>query len=185
MKDEILEELEEKLKKTLVSFKKDLSRVRTGFASPSLFEDIKVNYYHQMMPVNQVATINVVDQRTITIQPWDGSLLPEIEKAIQKSDLGVNPVSDGKMLRIVFPKLTEERRRDLLKLVGKMLENARVSMRNLRRESVEKLRSLEKAKQISKDDLFRREGEVQKLLDRYIELCEKAHKEKEKEILTL
>jgi len=184
MKDEILEELEERLKKTLLAFKKDLSKVRTGLASPSLFEDVKVNYYNQMMPVNQVASINVVDPRTITIQPWDASLVPEIEKAIQKSDLGVNPISDGRMLRIVFPKLTEERRKELLRLTGKMLENAKVAMRNIRRESVERLRELEKAKQISKDDLFRREGEVQKLLDRYIDLCEKAHKEKEKEILT-
>lgn len=185
MKDEMLSEFEEKLNKTLSAFKKDLSKVRTGLASPSLFEDLKVTYYNQLMPINQVASINTLDQRTVSIQPWDQSLIPEIEKAIHKSELGVTPISDGKVIKVVFPKLTEERRRELLKLIGKMLENTKVAMRNLRRETIEKLKKMEKEKQISKDDLFRKETEVQKILDKYIELSDKAFSEKEKEILTL
>jgi ribosome recycling factor len=183
MDNEIIEELEEKLKKSLSSLKKDLSKLRTGVASVSLLEDIKVVYYNQPTPLNQVATIGVLDSRTITIQPWDSSVVNEIEKAIQKSDLGVNPSSDGKIIRLAFPKLTEERRRELTKLGGKMLENTKVAMRNVRREINEKLKKMEKDKLLSKDDAFRQQEDVQKLTDKYIETTDKAYLEKEREIL--
>lgn len=183
MKDELLEELEAKLKKSLEALKKDLSRLRTGVASLSLLDDVRVMYYNQPTPINQIASLTVPDSRTILIQPWDTSVTGEIEKAIQKSDLGVNPISDGKTIRIVLPKLTEERRKELVKQGAKMLENARVAMRNIRREINEKLKKMEKDKAISKDDLFRRQEAVQKLTDKYIEMAEKVYSEKEKEIL--
>jgi ribosome recycling factor len=185
MKDEIIEELEAKLKKSLEAFKKDLSRLRTGIASVSLLDDIRINYYNQPTPINQVASLSVPDNRTILIQPWDTSIIGEIEKAIQKSDLGVNPVSDGKIIRIILPRLTEERRRELVKQGGKMLENARVAMRNIRREINEKLKKMEKEKLISKDDFFKKQENVQKVTDKYIEMAEMVYSEKEKEILEI
>ncbi len=185
MKNEILEELEEKLKKSLTTLKKDLSKLRTGVASVSLLEDIKVTFYNQPTPLNQVATIAVPDSRTITIQPWDNSVISEIEKAIQKSDLGVNPISDGKIIRLAFPKLTEERRKELTKLGGKMLENTKVAMRNVRRDMNEKLKKMEKDKLVSKDDLHKNQEDVQKLTDKHIDIAEKTYSDKEKEILEI
>lgn len=185
MKNEIVDELEDKLKKTTVTLQKDLSKLRTGIASVSLLEDIKVTYYNQPTPLNQVATIGVLDIRTITIQPWDNAVIGEIEKAIQKSDLGVNPMSDGKLIRLVFPKLTEERRRELAKLGSKMLENIKVAMRNVRRDMNEKLKKMEKDKLLPKDDLHKGQEDVQKLTDRYIQMAEKIYTDKEKEILEI
>jgi ribosome recycling factor len=185
MNREVMGELEEKLKKSLTTLKKDFSKLRTGVASVSLIEDIKVDYYNQPTPLNQVASIGVPDSRTITIQPWDNSIIGELEKAIQKSDLGVNPMSDGKIIRLSFPKLTEERRKELTKLGNKMLESTRVAMRNVRRDINEKLKKMEKDKQLSQDELHKDQDEVQKLTDRYIEMAEKAYSEKEKEILSI
>jgi ribosome recycling factor len=132
-----------------------------------------------------VASIGVPDSRTITIQPWENSIIGELEKAIQKSDLGVNPMSDGKIIRLSFPKLTEERRKELTKLGNKMLENTRVAMRNVRRDINEKLKKLEKDKKLSQDDLHKDQDEVQKITDRYIDMAEKAYSEKETEILSI
>lgn len=185
MKNEIIEELEDKLKKSLASLQKDMSKLRTGVASVTLLDDIKVNYYNQPTPLNQVATVGVADSRTITIQPWDNSAIGEIEKAIQKSDIGVTPQSDGKTIRLTFPKLTEERRREVTKSGSKMLENTKVAMRNVRREINEKLKKQEKDKLVSKDDLHKSQEDVQKLTDKYIEMAEKAYSEKEKEILEI
>lgn len=185
MKNEIIDELEDKLRKSLSALQKDLSKLRTGVASVSLLEDIKVMYYNQPTPLNQVAAIGVPDSRTITIQPWDSSVVNEIEKAIQKSDLGVNPSSDGKIIRLAFPKLTEERRKELTKVGNKMLESTRVAMRNVRREINEKLKKMEKDKLLSKDDAFKQQEDVQKLTDKHIEMAEKAYSEKEKEILEI
>ena len=185
MSREVIEEFEEKLKKSMNSLKKDLSKLRTGVASISLLDDIRVNYYGQPTPLNQVATISAPDSRTITIQPWDTSSIGELEKAIQKSDLGVNPMSDGKIIRIVFPRLTEERRRELTKMGGKMLETARVAMRNVRRETNERLKKMEKEKALSKDDAFKLQEEVQKTTDKYISAVESIYGEKEKEILEI
>lgn len=185
MKNEIVDELEDKLKKTTITLQKDLSKLRTGITSVSLLEDIKVTYYNQPTPLNQVATIGVLDSRTITIQPWDNAVIGEIEKAIQKSDLGVNPMSDGKVIRLIFPKLTEERRKELTKLGSKMLENIKVAMRNVRRDMNEKLKKMEKDKLLPKDDLHKNQEDVQKLTDRYIQMAEKIYTDKEKEILEI
>ncbi len=185
MSDAVTEEFEERLRKSINTLKKDLSKLRTGVASISLLEDIRVSYYGQLTPLNQVATISAPDSRTITIQPWDASSIGETEKAIQKSDLGVNPMSDGKVIRLVFPRLTEERRRDLTKLGGKMLETTKVAMRNVRRDTNEKLKKMEKEKALSKDEAFRLQEEVQKTTDKYIGMAEGIYAEKEKEILEI
>ena len=185
MTDEVLAELEEKLRKSTGSFRKDLSKLRTGVASISLLEDIRVAYYGQPTPLNQVASISAPDSRTLTIQPWDTSSIGEIEKAIQKSDLGVNPMSDGKMIRLVFPRLTEERRKELTKLAAKMLETTKVAMRNVRRDTNEKLKKMEKEKALSKDEAFKLQEEVQKTTDRYITAADHTYSEKEKEILEI
>lgn len=185
MSNEVMTELEDKLKKSLAALKKDFSRLRTGVASVSLLEDIKVEYYNQPTPLNRVAALAVTDSRTITIQPWDNTIIGDIEKAIQKSDLGVNPMSDGKTIRLSFPKLTEERRKELTKLGSKMLENTRVAMRNVRRDINEKLKKMEKDKAISQDDLKKRQEDVQKMTDKHIEMAEKLFSEKEKEILSI
>jgi ribosome recycling factor len=185
MSSEVIGEFEEKLGKSASALKKDLSKLRTGVASISLLDDIRVVYYGQPTPLNQVATISAPDSRTITIQPWDTSATGEIEKAIQKSDLGVNPMSDGKIIRLVFPRLTEERRKDLTKLGGKMLETTKIAMRNVRRETNEKLKKMEKDKLLSKDEAFKLQEEVQKTTDRYIGMVETVYVEKEKEILEI
>ncbi len=185
MSTEVIKELEDKLKKSVVALKKDFSKLRTGVASVSLLEDIKIDYYNQPTPINQVAAIGVPDIRTITIQPWDNTTIVEIEKAIQRSDLGVNPLSDGKIIRLAFPKLTAERRKELTKLGSKMLENTRVAMRNVRRDINERLKKMEKDKILSQDDLRKNQDEVQKMTDKYIELAEKTYTEKEKEILAI
>jgi ribosome recycling factor len=185
MNHEVIEELEDKLKKSETALKKDLSKLRTGVASVSLLEDIKIDYYNQPTPLNQVAAIGVPDSRSITIQPWENSVINEIEKAIQKSDLGVNPMSDGKVIRLLFPKLTEERRRELTKLGSKMLENTKIAMRNVRRDINEKLKKMEKDKALSQDDLRKQQDEVQKITDKHIEVAEKIYLEKEKEILAI
>jgi ribosome recycling factor len=185
MNHEIAEELEDKLKKSLAALKKDLSKLRTGVASVSLLEDIKIDYYNQPTPLNQVAAIGAPDSRTITIQPWDNTVINEIEKAIQKSDLGVNPASDGKIIRLSFPKLTEERRRELTKIGSKMLENTKIAMRNVRRDINEKLKKMEKDKVLSQDDLRKHQDEVQKTTDKYIEMADKIYSDKEKEIMAI
>jgi ribosome recycling factor len=185
MNSEIAEELEDKLKKSLVALKKDLSKLRTGVASVSLLEDIRIDYYNQPTPLNQVAAIGVPDSRTITIQPWDNTVMNEIEKAIQKSDLGVNPTNDGKIIRLSFPKLTEERRRELTKVGSKMLENTKIAMRNVRRDINEKLKKMEKDKTLSQDDLRKYQDEVQKTTDKHIEMADKTYSEKQKEIMAI
>jgi ribosome recycling factor len=185
MASEVVDEFEDRLKKSVVTLKKDLSKLRTGVASISLLDDIRVSYYGQPTPLNQVASIAAPDSRTITIQPWETSSTGEIEKAIQKSDLGVNPMSDGKIIRLVFPRLTEERRRDLTKQGGKMLETTKVAMRNVRRDTNEKLKKMEKDKALSKDEAFKLQEEVQKTTDRYIASAEAIYSEKEKEILEI
>jgi len=183
MSNQVIEEFEDKLGKSVSTLKKDLSKLRTGVASISLLEDIRVSYYGQPTPLNQVATVSAADSRTITVQPWDTASIGEIEKAIQKSDLGVNPMSDGKIVRLVFPRLTEERRRELTKLGGKMLETTKIAMRNVRRETNEKLKKMEKT--LSKDDVFKLQEEVQKTTDRYIAMIEGIYTQKEKEILEI
>lgn len=183
MVDQVLKDCEDRMKKTLQVFEKDLGKVRAGRASPALLEGIKVDYYGVPTPINQVATISIPESRLIVIQPWDKSLLGEIEKALLKSDLGLTPQNDGKVIRLPIPRLSEERRRELVKLVKKMAEESKVALRNIRRDAMEELKKLEKEKQISQDQLRQYQNEVQKITDRYVEKVDELVKEKEKEIM--
>jgi len=179
----VIEEASGKMDKAIGAFERDLSRVRTGRASAALLEGINVDYYGTFMPLNQVASVSIPESRLLTIQPWDIKILVEIEKAILKSDLGLTPSNDGKIIRVNVPPLTEERRKELVKLVKKMAEDCRVAIRNVRREAIERLKGREKAKEISEDDLFRLQDEVQKVTDDHIKKVEGIVADKEKEIL--
>jgi ribosome recycling factor len=162
---------------------REFASVRTGRATTALLEGIRVDYYNTPTPVSQVASLSVPDPRTILIQPWDATVLPKIEKAIQKSDLGITPTSDGKVIRLTIPPLNEERRKQLAKSVGKLAEDARVAVRNLRREAKDKLRALAKDKKISEDDEKRGETELQKVTDRFVQRVDELLRKKEQEIL--
>jgi len=183
MQLELKKRLVDKMDKTIETFKKDLAAIRTGRASLSIFEGITVNYYGSPTPINQVATMAIPESRLITIQPWDPKLLPDIEKAIQRSDLGLNPSNDGKIIRIAIPPLTEERRKQLVKQVHKRAEEARVSIRNIRRDGNEGIKKLEKEKHISEDESKRAIEEIQKLTDSYIKKVDEVLSHKEKEIM--
>jgi ribosome recycling factor len=174
---------EEKMSKAVRALQDEFKTLRTGRASSALFEKIRVEYYGQKVPINQVATISIPEARLVIIQPWDRSVLSEIEKAIQKSELSVNPANDGKVIRINIPPLTEERRKELVKVAKGMTEKARVSVRNARRDSNEELKRRQKDSEISEDIAKRGTDEIQKLTDRYIEEINKLLEEKEKEIL--
>jgi ribosome recycling factor len=162
---------------------REFAGVRTGRASAALIESIRVDYYDTPTPIPQVASVSVPDPRTLLIQPWDASMLSKIEKAIQKSDLGLTPSNDGKLVRLTMPPLNEERRKQLAKAVGKLAEEGRVAVRNIRREAKDKLRALAKDKKISEDDEKRGESDLQKLTDRFIQRIDELLKKKEQEIL--
>jgi ribosome recycling factor len=179
----ILEEVKKKMEKSLKNFKEELSHIRTGRASIALLEAIKVDCYGTKMPIPQIATVNVVEGKMLVIQPWDINLVKEIEKAIQKSDLGINPTSDGKTIKLIIPPLTEERRKELIKVASKLAEEARIAIRNIRRDVLEKFKTAKKKGEISEDDYLQLEKKIQKLTDEYIEKINTALKEKEKEIL--
>jgi len=174
-----------KMEKTLTTLKTDLNKVRTGRASLALFDDIRIDYYGTPTPLNQMATLAVPEPRFITVQPWDTTMIGEIEKAILKSGLGVTPAVDGKVIRITIPRLTEERRKELVKLVKKMAEGAKVSIRNIRREANEQLKGLEKDKKISQDQLHQWMDKVQTSTDEFIEKVDGVLAAKEKEILEI
>jgi ribosome recycling factor len=171
------------MEKSLKNFKEELSHIRTGRASVALLETIKVDCYGTKMPIPQIATVNVVEGKMLVIQPWDINLVKEVEKAIQKSDLGINPTSDGKTIKLIMPPLTEERRKELIKVASKLAEEARVAIRNIRRDVLEKFKTAKKKGEISEDDYLQLEKKVQKLTDEYIEKINTALKEKENEIL--
>ncbi|HFB83336.1 ribosome recycling factor [Thermosulfuriphilus ammonigenes] len=181
----LIKQTREKMDKSIEAFRREIARVRTGRASVALLDGIKVEYYGNPMPLNQVATISVSEGRTIVIQPWDASIISEIEKAIMRSDLGLTPTSDGKIIRINVPPLTEERRKELVKVVRKMAEEGRVALRNIRREALDQLKSMKKNKEISEDDFYRGQEEVQKVTDEYIKKVDKILEEKEKEIMSV
>jgi ribosome recycling factor len=185
MEDNVLKEIEGKMEKSLGSLKGDLNKVRTGRASLSLLDDIRIDYYGTATPLSQMATLSVPEPRLITIQPWDTSITAEIEKAILKSELGLTPVNDGKMIRIPIPRLTEERRKELVKVVKKMGEAAKVALRNLRREANDQLKGLEKTKKISQDQLHQMMDKVQIATDKSIEKVDAVLAAKEKEILEI
>jgi len=183
MIDSIYDETRESMGKAIVALKKELKRLRTGRASLSILDGIKVDYYGTMTPLNQMATLAVPESRLITIQPWDVSVIKEIEKALLKSDLGLTPSNDGKIIRIAIPPLTEDRRKELVKIVHKMCEEHKVSVRNIRRDSNDLLKNLKKDGDISEDAAFKAQDEIQKITDDHIKLVDECYKEKEKEIL--
>ena len=172
-----------RMEKTLSSLKADLNKVRTGRASLALFDDIRFDYYGTPTPLSQMATLSVPEPRLITIQPWDTSVIGEIEKAIHRSELGVTPTSNGKIIRIAIPRLTEERRKELVKVVKRMAEGAKVAVRNVRRDANEQLKALEKNKKISQDLLRQWMDKVQESTDKYIQKVDEVLAAKEKEIL--
>ncbi len=176
-------ESKSRMKKSIAALKDDFNTIRTGRASSALFEKIKVEYYEQQVPLNQVATISIPEARLVVIQPWDRSVLPEIEKAIQKSELSVNPNNDGKIIRISIPPLTEERRIEFVKLAKNKAEQCRVSIRNIRRDANEQIKKLQKTSDLSEDDAKRGMDEIQKLTDGSIADANGLLEEKEKEIL--
>ncbi len=180
---ETLHHTDEKMKKSFESMNREFHEVRTGRASPSLVEGLHIDYYGTPTMLKQLAAISAPDAHLIIIQPWDPTAIIEIEKAIVKSNLGVSPSNDGKMIRIVVPQLSKERRQELAKLIHKMSEDGRVSLRTIRREAKETIEKLEKDKIISEDDKFRGIDELQKLVDRYIAKIDELLKIKEKEVL--
>lgn len=180
---EILKDSEAKMKKTVELLAGEFARIRTSRANPALLEGIKVDYYGVPTPLKQIASIGVPDPRSLVIQPWDKSALSGIEKAIQKSDLGLNPSVEANLIRISIPALTEERRKDLVKLVSRLTEESRVSVRNIRREAIEQFKRKEKDSEISEDDMHRDQKDVQELTDKYITELDELFAKKEKEIL--
>ena len=185
MESPVIKECETKMKKAIAALEKELGKVRTGRASLALVDDIRVDYYGTPTPLNQVASLSIPESRLIVIQPWDTSLLGEIEKAILKSELGMTPANDGKVIRITIPRLTEERRKELVKLVKKMGENSKIGVRNIRREVIESLRTMEKGKDISEDELHQMQQQVQKTTDTFAENIDEVIAAKEKEIMEI
>lgn len=184
MLDEVYKDMKARMQKTLKVLEHDLTKIRTGRASASLVEEIMVDYYGTPTPLNQLASISVPESRLITIQPWDPSSLAAIEKAILKSsELGLTPTNDGKIIRLSIPALTEERRKELVKLVKKMGEEAKVAIRQIRRDANELLKKMKKDKEISEDDLHRGQEEVQKITDEFIKKVEALLNKKEEEIM--
>jgi ribosome recycling factor len=181
--EEVLEEAERRMKKTLEHVREDFSAVRTGRASASLLNRVNVNYYGQSTPLNQISSITVPEPTLLVISPYDKSIIDEVEKAILSSGLGLTPVNDGNVIRLPIPKLTEERRNELTRLVRSKAEEGRVAIRNIRRDAIEDLRSLEKEGEITKDDLHRGQEDAQKLTDRYIAEMDEMLKVKEKELM--
>ena len=182
---ELKKTTEQKMQKSLEALKNDLGKVRTGRAHAGILDHVQVDYYGSMMPINQVANINLIDARTIGVTPWEKKLAPAIEKAIRDSDLGLNPSSVGDTVRVPMPALTEERRKDLIKVVRGEAENARVAVRNLRRDANHALKEAMKAKTISEDDERRAQEDVQKLTDRTIAEIDKALAQKESDLMAV
>jgi ribosome recycling factor len=176
---------EQKMQKTVEALKHDLAKIRTGRAHPGLLDHIHVDYYGSMVPLSQVAQVGLGDARTITVQPWEKKMVSVVEKAIRDSDLGVNPASHGDVIRVPMPPLTEERRKELTKVVRHEGENARVAVRNSRRDAISHLKDMLKKKDVSEDDERRAQDDVQKLTDRYTAEIDKLVAEKEKEVLTV
>ena len=185
MINDITTDTDDGMKKAVDSFKRDLQKIRTGRANTAMLDGIKVDYYGTPTPVNQVANITVVDARLITVKPWEKNMIAVIDKAIRASDLGINPVADSELVRLPIPPLTQERRRDLAKSVGKQTEEARVAVRSARRDAMDMIKEAEKDKQITEDERKKGEKAIQDLTDKYIAQVEEIAKSKEKEIMEL
>lgn len=180
-----IKEFEEKMNKSVEALQEEYSSIRAGRANPHILDKIKVDYYGTPTSLQQVANISVPEARMIQIQPWEASLIKDIEKAILISDLGITPNNDGKVIRLVFPELTEDRRKELAKDVKKKGDNAKVAIRNIRRDANDAFKKMNKAGELSEDELKGKEDEVQKLTDKYVAMIDKAIEEKSKEILTV
>jgi ribosome recycling factor len=181
--NDVLSDTEEGMKRAVSAFERDLAKIRTGRANLSLLDGIKVDYYGSPTPLNQVASLNVADARLITIKPWEKNLIPVIEKAIRTSDLGLNPVTDSDIVRLPVPPLTQERRKELVKVVNRMTEEARVAVRGARRDGNDMLKDAEKEKEISEDESKRGQASIQELTDTYIKKVDTVGETKEKEIM--
>ena len=182
---EIKKSCEQKMLKSMEALRADLTKVRTGRAHTGLLDHVMVDYYGTMMPINQVANVNLLDARTISVQPWEKKMAQAVEKAIRESDLGLNPQSQGDLIRVPMPALTEERRRDLVKLIKHEGEGAKVSVRNLRRDANQQIKDLVKAKEASEDDERRAQDDIQKMTDRFIVEIDKHVSQKEVEIMAV
>jgi ribosome recycling factor len=185
MINDVLKEAKDRMSKTVDVLREDLMTIRTGRASPALVERLPVEYYGSLTPLNQLATIAAPEPRLLTIRPWDASALSSIEKAILKSDLGLTPNNDGRLIRLAIPRLTEERRRELAKVVARRVEEGRVVIRHCRRDAIADLRELEKEKLVSEDDFYRGRDEVQKLTDQFIKVADEIGQRKTAEIMEI
>jgi ribosome recycling factor len=183
MIESIYQDTRENMQKSIDALKNEFKKIRTGRASLSILDDIRVDYYGTLTPLNQMASLSTPESRLITIQPWDVSVIKDVEKAILKSDLGLTPSNDGKVIRISIPPLTEERRKQLVKMIYKKSEEHKISVRNVRRDTNDLLKSLKKDGEISEDDAFKAQDQVQKITDEHIKLIDDVCKNKEKEIL--
>lgn len=179
------ENIKEKMEKTISVYKENLSEIRAGRANPAILNKIKVDYYGVPTPITQVAGVSVPEARLIVIQPWDASILKEIEKEILKSDIGINPNNDGKVIRLAFPELNEERRKELVKEIKKIAEEAKVSIRAIRREGMDEYKAMQKESLITEDDLKKAENDIQKMTDTKIEEIDKIFENKEKEVMAV
>ncbi len=182
---EELGHMTERMEKTISALSNEFHSLRAGRANPSVLDRITVDYYGTATAVNQVAAVSVAEARILTIQPWDASIIKAIEKAIQQSDIGINPQNDGRVIRLVFPPLTEERRKELCKNVSKYGEEAKVAIRSIRRDSIEKMKKSQKASEITEDELKNGEKQIQDLTDKYCKMIDKMSADKEKEILEI
>ncbi|MDD3826306.1 MAG: ribosome recycling factor [Anaerolineaceae bacterium] len=185
MIDDLMEELRGRMTKSVDALQEELLGIRTGRASPALVERLQVEYYGTLTPLNQMASIAVPEPRLLVIRPWDPSALNDIERAIQKSDLGLTPMNDGKLIRLSIPRLTEERRRELVKLVARRVEEGRIAIRNLRRDALKDLQEFEKEKMISEDEFFHAKDQVQELTDQFIARIDEIGKRKEEEVMEI
>jgi ribosome recycling factor len=183
MVDEVLRETRSAMDKAVKALKKEMTKVRTGRASTSLLDDVRVDYYGVPTPLSQVATLSTPEARLITVQPWEKNLLPAIEKALFKADLGLTPSSDGQLIRLPVPALTEERRVEMVKIIKRMAEDAKISVRNARRDANEHLKLMEKEKEITEDTLKRSEKDVQQLTDEFINAIDAVVQNKEREVM--
>ena len=177
--------LKERMEKSIGAFKEKLSEIRAGRANPAILNKVKIDYYGTPTPINQVAGVSVPEARLIVIQPWDVSVLKDIEKAILASDIGLNPNNDGKVIRLAFPELTEERRKDLAKEIRKIAEEAKVSIRAIRRDGIDEAKAKQKNSEITEDELKSAETEIQKITDKYIDEIDKILADKEKEVMSV
>jgi ribosome recycling factor len=185
MIDDVLAELRQSMQRSVDALQDDLMAIRTGRASPALVEKLSVEYYGTATALNQMASIAAPEPRLLVIRPWDPSALDDIERAILKSDLGLTPMNDGKLIRLSIPRLTEERRKELVKVVARRVEEARISIRNLRRDALQDLKDFEKEKMISEDDFYRSKDDVQDLTDKFIETIDEIGERKEAEVMEI